>query len=358
MKIKGVNLGNWLVLEKWMSSELFYGINGQDEEDFYHMLPTAEAQTRLRMHRDYFIQERDFQQIAAMGLNAVRIPVPYYIFGGQPPYIGCIEYLDRAFAWAETYGLQVLIDIHTAPDGQNGFDNSGLTGVVKWHQKPENIDAIVLLAEKLTQRYKASPSLYGIELLNEPISEQMRAFTKDRYRPADAAKAKGSNYVPTEVLRSFYLRGYQAVRRHSQTAKVVLHDGFRLPEWQDFMAGPDFHDVILDTHCYLAFQEPDMKGHEMEDYARVIRERWGRALELAGQTHDVIVGEWSLANKSNERNSTDPTRRDWAYRVIADLQMQAWQSTAGWFFWNYKLHTSGRNDWDLCRAVHAGWLRL
>ena len=38
MKIKGVNLGNWLVLEKWMSAELFYGIEGKDEEDFYEML--------------------------------------------------------------------------------------------------------------------------------------------------------------------------------------------------------------------------------------------------------------------------------------------------------------------------------
>lgn len=32
MKIKGVNLGNWLVLEKWMSSELFKGVDADDEE--------------------------------------------------------------------------------------------------------------------------------------------------------------------------------------------------------------------------------------------------------------------------------------------------------------------------------------
>ena len=38
MKIKGVNLGNWLVLEKWMSSELFKGVDADDEEDFYAML--------------------------------------------------------------------------------------------------------------------------------------------------------------------------------------------------------------------------------------------------------------------------------------------------------------------------------
>lgn len=83
MKIKGVNLGNWLVLEKWMSSELFYGTDADDEEDFYAMLPPEEAETRIRMHRDYFIQERDFQHMKTMGLNLVRIPVPHFIFGGE-----------------------------------------------------------------------------------------------------------------------------------------------------------------------------------------------------------------------------------------------------------------------------------
>ena len=31
MHIKGVNLGNWLVLEKWMSPALFEGTGAQDE---------------------------------------------------------------------------------------------------------------------------------------------------------------------------------------------------------------------------------------------------------------------------------------------------------------------------------------
>ena len=30
-KIKGVNLGNWLVLEKWMSPGLFDGTDAMDE---------------------------------------------------------------------------------------------------------------------------------------------------------------------------------------------------------------------------------------------------------------------------------------------------------------------------------------
>ena len=164
MKIKGVNLGNWLVLEKWMSQELFDGLEAEDESAFYEDLSKEEAKRRLYMHRSYYIQERDFQHIATMGLNLVRIPVPHFIFGDYEPGIGCIEYLDNAFTWAKRYGLKVLIDLHTAPDSQNGFDNGGLSGVVKWHLKQENIDFTLSVIDRLAKRYAGHSALYGIEL--------------------------------------------------------------------------------------------------------------------------------------------------------------------------------------------------
>ena len=55
-----------------------------------------------------------------MGMDAVRIPVPYFIFGDRAPFVGCVKELDNAFNWAEKYGLKILIDLHTAPDSQNG----------------------------------------------------------------------------------------------------------------------------------------------------------------------------------------------------------------------------------------------
>ena len=102
-QIKGVNLGNWLVLEKWMSSELFYNLpeDVEDEMAFYEELSQEEAENRLFMHRSYYIQERDFQHIKKLGLNLVRIPVPYFIFGDCGQGVGCIEFLDKAFDWAE-----------------------------------------------------------------------------------------------------------------------------------------------------------------------------------------------------------------------------------------------------------------
>jgi glucan 1,3-beta-glucosidase len=134
--IKGVNLGNWLVLEKWMGPQLFAGTGAEDETQLCRELDDVTKQELFRAHRSSFITERDFAYLAEHGFDMVRIPVPFFIFGGYEPYVGCIEYLDRALDWAETHDLQVLIDLHTVPDGQNGFDNGGICGVCKWHKNP------------------------------------------------------------------------------------------------------------------------------------------------------------------------------------------------------------------------------
>ena len=153
------------------------------------------------MHRSYFIQERDFQHIKAMGLNMVRIPVPHYIFDEKGPYVGCIEFLDSAFDWAETYDLKILIDLHTVPDSQNGFDNGGLTGVVKWHHKQENIDYTLDVLERLAERYAGRRALYGIELLNEPVSEDIPEICRSPLSGQRPETGRRIHAVQTEVLK-------------------------------------------------------------------------------------------------------------------------------------------------------------
>lgn len=37
------------------------------------------------------ITERDFVAVKSMGMDAVRIPVPYFVFGDREPFIGCVR---------------------------------------------------------------------------------------------------------------------------------------------------------------------------------------------------------------------------------------------------------------------------
>lgn len=129
--IQGVNFGNWLVLEKWMSPQLFSNSDADDEYYLPRTIERMDYQSRIAQHRAEWISERDFVLLKGMGVNSVRIPVPYFIFGDREPFIGCINELDLAFAWGAHYGISILIDLHTAPLGQNGFDNGGIQGECK-----------------------------------------------------------------------------------------------------------------------------------------------------------------------------------------------------------------------------------
>ena len=66
-KIRGVNLGNWLVLEKWMTPALFDGVDAEDETYLCARLGHDRAAERLKVHRDEFITQRDFEDIAVKG---------------------------------------------------------------------------------------------------------------------------------------------------------------------------------------------------------------------------------------------------------------------------------------------------
>ena len=151
--IKGVDLGNWLVLEKWMNPALFDGTTADDEYYLPTQLDPAVYEARIKTHRAEYINERDSATIKSWGLNSVRIPVPYFIFGDRAPFIGCIDELDKAFNWAEKYGLTILIDLHTAPMSQSGFDNGGISGVCKWAQLPDEVEFVLSVLERLAKRY-------------------------------------------------------------------------------------------------------------------------------------------------------------------------------------------------------------
>ncbi len=93
-KVKGVNLGNWLVLEKWMSPELFAGTTAEDEYYLPTQLSPEVYEARIRQHRAEYITERDFGTSIALGINTVRIPGPDVSFGDRAPCSGCVVQLE------------------------------------------------------------------------------------------------------------------------------------------------------------------------------------------------------------------------------------------------------------------------
>ena len=63
-KIRGTNLGNWLVLEKWMKPDLFASTETEDETWLSRKMPAEKFAALIKKHRDTYVTEEDFKFIA------------------------------------------------------------------------------------------------------------------------------------------------------------------------------------------------------------------------------------------------------------------------------------------------------
>lgn len=370
-KIRGTNLGNWLVLEKWMQEDIFLETDTEDETWLNRKADPKKLAAVLKQHRDTYVTEEDFQIIASHGMNMVRIPVPYFIFGDVPPFTGCIEYLDLAFDWAEKNGLQILVDLHTVPDSQNGYDNGGITGVCKWCKQPEKVEFALTILEKIATRYGTRTGLFGIEVLNEPISFPVYMTAPSKNAAVDKEEAKGSGFVPMKFLKPFYVEAYQRLRAILPEEKVIcFHDGFRLTSWNRFFKKNQMKNVLLDTHIYIFAMESFLPFKAMWLYQLYIAVDKIR-IRKAQRQIPVVIGEWCICNKYAEKmkknimlkQELEETKRI-RYNQVAKLELDAWENTQGYFYWNYQLvrdmesdmEESWKNSWDLRRCWKHGWM--
>ena len=384
MKVNGVNLGNWLVLEKWMSPGLFEGTDAADEYWLPCSLTKEVYEARILTHRSEYITERDFVTIKSWGMDTIRIPVPYFIFGDREPFPGCINELDKAFNWAEKYGLKILIDLHTAPEGQNGFDNGGISGVCKWAQNPQEVEFVLTVLERLAKRYGTRNGLWGIEILNEPATEAIWEFmnVQKRYPPKDEAMGEGSCGIPIPFIKQFYREAYKRIRAFMPEEKhVVFHDAFDLSGWKEFFEKENFQNIVLDTHQYLMMAEMMGCGQNLNEYLDYIQTHFAKEIEKVQAYVPVICGEWCLFNslacgwdtkggqtvlngvEGSDKELKSAKEKKEIYQAVAKAQLEAWNKGSGHFYWSYKLLTdtvntsgwSGWDSWDMGRCVDFGW---
>ncbi|MBX4201582.1 glycoside hydrolase family 5 protein [Candidatus Saccharibacteria bacterium] len=330
--MRGVNLGGWLVLERWITPAVFEGLSAQDETAFC-LESGKDKAARLSEHRRTFITEDDFRWMASNNLNAVRIPLPHWLFGGVEPYIGGAEFLDKAMDWAGKYDLKVVLDIHTAPGSQNGQSHSGLAGGINWHKDKKNIAGSLEFLTKLCQHYGQHQNLYGIELLNEPKA-----------------------WITPRILRKYYKDGYDIVRGHcGDNTAVVISDYFAPWRWHKFMPAPQFKNVIRDTHLYQCHRTADKKL-SIKQHIQKADIEWKDLID-GMQTHTpVIVGEWSLALVPETFSGMSHAEKKAELKAYSEAQITTFDKTTGWFYWTYK--TEEANLWNFRYSLESGLIVL
>ncbi|RYO96449.1 hypothetical protein DL766_003954 [Monosporascus sp. MC13-8B] len=361
-KIRGVNLGGWLLLEPWITPFIFEATPDEvvDEFTYTEVLGPAEAKTRLEEHWSSWITESDFGEIASKGLNFVRIPIGYWSvtpLDGDPYVQGAYQWLGRALEWAQGANLKVMIDLHGAPLSQNGLDNSGRRGPVQWGQD-NSVDTTLNALNKIRDDFASHPAVAAIQLLNEPMGPQL----------------------DMNMVRQFMTEGYNNLQ--GSNVAVAVHDAFQgVTSWNDW--GADMPSLVLDTHHYQVFEsgtlQLDAVGHAaaacgfgdlmatankvtisgewsgaMTDCAkwlngRGVGARYDGTFNFNGQTSQRIgscdgkysgtVDQLSEADRANIRR-------------FIHAQMVAYEKADGWIFWTWK--TESAPEWDFRMLTNAG----
>ena len=386
-KIRGVNIGGWLVLEPWIKPSLFDQFDSHDRSSpvdqwtWCERLGHTECKKQLIDHWDTWLTEDDISTLSHNGIDHIRIPIGYWLFGdiqsGEPWVDGDLYYLERAVKWAYKYGIHVVLDLHTGAGSQNGFDNSGHKGEIMWAD---------------TQVLDNGKTIYpNIERTLEFINNLTKHFTADEFHDTVVAIElinEAFITIPIEVVKDYYLRGYEIVKKYATTTNdiaVIIGDSFRFGAWNNFMFPPHYRHVWIDTHIYQVFDSMRLQ-YTWEEH--ITQTCTVNKPEVSVAPLSTLVGEWSLATNDCAKylNSfgsgarfdgtlsgfdkigdcdgyddiTDHSIWTPEYKQFlrrwAELQMDAYESgsSAGWFFWNFK--TEVAPQWNYLLGLKQGWI--
>ncbi|WRT66567.1 uncharacterized protein IL334_003526 [Kwoniella shivajii] len=291
-RVYGVNVGGWLVTEPFIVPSLYekYAtVNNQTAIDEFTLSQNmgSDLESVMTDHYDTFITENDFIEMAAAGINWVRIPIGFWAietWDGEP-YLERVSwsYLLKAIKWCRKYGIRINLDLHAVPGSQNGWNHSGRqTGAPNWLEGPmglanaqRSLDYIRTLAQFIAQpQYSDVIQLFGF--INEP----------------------NGNAIGKGPIASFYLQAHQIIRDITGIGAgngpyLSMHDGFLgVTSWYDFAPGMD--RVVLDQHNYMVFQ--DQPTGDLDQLKIKPCQWWAKSTNTSFQQWGPIAaGEWSAA---------------------------------------------------------------
>ncbi|KAH7520635.1 hypothetical protein FEM48_Zijuj08G0165800 [Ziziphus jujuba var. spinosa] len=184
-------------------------------EEFLHKSSNFQFEKvkQVKMIGNTYIMEDDFRFMSTNGLDAVSIPVGWWIAHGprlSRPFVGGLASLAKCYHMgtvmmiflSRTFGMKVIVDLHKVQGSQNGNEYSRpRDGYLGW--AAENIQDTVAVIDFLTAKsctfdeiltfletnvynissfkYANHPSLIEIELMNEPLAQGMSGMILEDY---------------------------------------------------------------------------------------------------------------------------------------------------------------------------------
>lgn len=230
LKLRGTNLGNWLVPEGYMW-HFDDGPASPKEIQAYvtELIGPTRAQAFWQQYRRNYITQADIHFIRSQGFNMIRVPMHWELF--QTDDAEGFQLLDQLLVWCRAEHLYVMLDLHAAEGGQTGYNIDDGHGY-PWLFLDEGMQQKTIdLWTRIAKRYSNDPIVMGYDLLNEPIPN-WKGY--ERFQP---------------MLEPLYKRIAAAVRKVDTHHTLVLGGA----QWDgdlNVFGRPFDANVIYQTHTY------------------------------------------------------------------------------------------------------------
>jgi aryl-phospho-beta-D-glucosidase BglC (GH1 family) len=264
LKITGVNLGNYLLLEPWMLFGRNHSfVTDKVYPDDYSIRKTMRERSDitdeglkevLQNYRRSYIKEADFDLILRLGVNMIRLPIyaeDIRSVDDAGNWVGeafDFSTIDRIVKLAGNRGLYVLLDLHGAYGCQGKSDITGRADFNRLFDPsyPAFCQRNVELWRAMAEHYKNNTTVFGYDIINEPYG----VLTPGFYATADEAYG---------ALWSLYDRIYKAIRNTVEsggagdTSHLIVMESVPCERDWDTLPNPSvfgWSNILYQLHYY------------------------------------------------------------------------------------------------------------
>lgn len=179
--LRGTNFGGWGIMEDWFCP--FEDPAGSENayDTLVQRFGVEKTHALYQTFRANWITEQDFANVAAMGMNVIRLPIWYRNFQSDDNGTwyrnaqGAIDWseLDAVVDLCRKYGLYLIVDLHGLPGHQNDYDHCGRSKSMSLFDDTDEgrrYRAVTLdFWTQLAAHYAGEPTIAMFDLMNEPL---------------------------------------------------------------------------------------------------------------------------------------------------------------------------------------------
>jgi len=227
--LRGFNLGTWMNIENFIMA--IPGIDQQIRQAFAEVYGTNRAKAFFDSFINSFMTEEDFVFLSSLGMNVLRIPMNYRRFEsdqnpGKYDEEG-FQQIDRILSLCAKYKIFAILDMHTAPGGQNpDWHADNQTGICQFWYDASLRARTTQMWSYIANRYKDHLWIAAYDVLNEP------ALVED-----------------ADIFNDFYHQVILEIRK-SDPDRVIFLEGNDWAKDFSFLDEPSDPQIAYQFHYY------------------------------------------------------------------------------------------------------------